>query len=137
MDSSSARHVLNGEEPGISGQACTGFFLQHSYADGQIIDQVNVAYLKFKDQWYRLYFEAGTIFWRVSVAPAMAENSDLLSGLLLNDLSGMSTVVGQTLDSLSYLANDAGDVGACLEFRNGKVLRFSYLVELDATRLAA
>ena len=55
---------LNGDKPNIAGWQCTGFVLQHLYEGQQIADQVNVAYLRFDEQWYRLYFECGTIVVR-------------------------------------------------------------------------
>src|SRR5687767_9700820 len=98
--STADRYYLNGEEPPLVGQRCTGFVLQHIYEGRQITDQVNVAYFHFSGQWYRLYFECSTIFWRTSEAPEAAENSNLTSGLLLNDLSGMESVVGQTVQAV-------------------------------------
>ncbi|KGF72300.1 hypothetical protein DO97_10865 [Neosynechococcus sphagnicola sy1] len=102
----------------------------------QITDQVNVAYLRFAEQWYRLYFECETIFWRMSEPPEAAENSDLSYGLLLNDLSGMESVVGQTVQSVAYTAFESGDVRATIMFTNGKSLEFEHSCEADSTRLA-
>jgi hypothetical protein len=131
-----ARYYLNGEEPHLVGQRCTGFALQHFYEGQQITDQVNVAYLRFAEQWYRLYFECATIFWRVSEAPEAAENSGLAYGLLLNDLSGMESVVGQTVHAVAYAASESGDVRATITFANGKSLDFEHSCEADSTRLA-
>ena len=137
MNTPSLLYTVNGEEPRILGKLCTGFSLQHFYEKGQIADQVNVAYLKFQEQWYRLYFECATVFWRTSDAPVMAENSGLAFGLLLNDLSGMSAVVGQTLESLNYAATAAGDVEVFLMFSNGGCLHFAHSAEADSTRVTA
>ena len=131
-----ARYHLNGEEPHLVGQLCTGFVLQHFYEGQQITDQVNVAYLRFAEQWYRLYFECETIFWRMSEPPEAAENSDLAYGLLLNDLSGMESVVGQTVQAVAYSASESGDVRATITFANGKSLEFEHSCEADSTRLA-
>lgn len=130
------RYYLNGEEPQLVGQRCTGFVLQHFYEGQQITDQVNVAYLRFAGQWYRLYFECATIFWRVSEPPEKTENSGLAYGLLLNDLSGMESVVGQTVQAVAYSASQSGDVRATIAFANGKSLKFEHSCEADSTRLA-
>ncbi|WP_299428080.1 hypothetical protein [uncultured Meiothermus sp.] len=124
-----------GEEPLLVGQRCTGFVLQHFYQGQQITDQVNVAYLRFGEQWYRLYFECATIFWRASEPPEVAENADLTHGLLLNDLSGMESVVGQTVQAVAYEGSESGDVRATLTFANGKRLEFEHSCEADSTRL--
>jgi hypothetical protein len=131
-------YTLNGEEPRIVGQTCTGFVLLH-FCDGiAISNQVNVAHLKFDEQWYRLYFECGIVFWRKSQEPpGMPINSTLEYGLVLNDLSELSSVVGQVLESINYSANEAGDVEVRLGFVAGTVMNFHYSAASDSTRVAA
>jgi len=134
----SAHYTINGEEPRIVGQKCTGFVLQHFYDGLQISDQVNVAHLKFEKQWYRLYFEFGTVFWRVSQEQLEAPvNSTLEYGLILNDLSEMSSVAGQIIRSINYEANEVGDVAVRLSFASGGAVKFSYSAASDSTRVAA
>jgi hypothetical protein len=133
----SAKHTLNGEEPLILGKCCTGLFLEHFYEHGKITNQVNVAHLKFEAQWYRLYFECATVFWRTSEAPEVPVNSDLSYGLLLNNLSEMSTVVGQVAESLHYSSSESGDVVVSLVFSNEKRLNFAYSAATDSTRIVA
>ena len=135
MKTPTAPYTVLGEEPNVLGQILTSLLLQHSYQNGQITDHVNAAYLKFQDQWFQLCFEPAMIFWRPSEAPALPENSDLSSGLLLNDLSAMSAVVGQTLESLEYEASMAGDVQAGLRFANGKHLQFLYTARSEERRV--
>ncbi len=128
-------YYLNGEEPQIVGKRCTSLVLQHCFENGKITDPANVAYLRFEEQWYRLYFECATVFWRPSQEPVAPENSELAYGLLLNNLSGMSTVVGQVLESIAYSASELGDVDVVLSFANGKQVLFSYSCKSDSTRL--
>lgn len=117
------------------GQRCTAFLVEHFYEDLQITNEVNVAHLCFAGQWYRLYFECATVFWRKSERPVPAENSGRSYGLLLNDLSGMESVVGQTVQQVAYSGTKAGDVRVTIVFTNGKSLQFSYGCEADSTRL--
>lgn len=133
----SVHHTLNGEEPRVIGQICTGLVLLYFYDGAVISNQVNVAHLKFDEQWYRLYFECGTVFWRESQErPGMPVNSTLEYGLVLNDLSELSSVVGQVLESISYASNDVGDVDVCLGFFTGTVLKFNYSAAADAARVS-
>jgi len=129
-------YYINGEEPQIVGQRCTGLYLQCFYENGQITDPVNVAYLRFEEQWYSLSFECATVFWRESGEPAVPQNSGLGSGALLNNLSDMETVIGQAVESVSYAAYESGDVQARLRFANGKALQFMYDCKSDSTQLA-
>ena len=135
MNSTAPPYNINGEEPLLAGQRCTGLVVQQLYEGRQITDQVNVAYLRFSEQWYWLYFECATIFWRKSEAPTAPENSGLAHGLLLNDLSGMETVVGQSVEAVTYRASISGDVWASIRFTNGKSLEFAHSCEGDSTQL--
>ena len=135
MSSTAPSFCINGEEPRLAGQCCTGFVLQHFYEGRQITDEVNVAYLRFAEQWYRLYFECGTVFWRKSEEPEAPENSGMEYGLLLNNLSEMKSIVGQTVEVVAYAASESGDVRAIITFTNGKSLEFIHSSETDSTSL--
>jgi hypothetical protein len=128
---------LNGGEPDVVGLRCTGFALVHFHEGQRITDLVNVAYLRFDEQWYRLYFEASTVFWRKTEAPEAAQNSGLAHGLLLNDLSGMDSVVGQTVQTVTYAGSRSGGVRTSISFLNGNCLEFAHDSEVGATRLVA
>ena len=128
---------INGDEPQLVGARCTRLVLQHFYEGRQIIDEVNVAHLRLDEQWYRLYFECGTIFWCSSDNPEIPENSSLLSGLLLNDLSGLDGVVGHTIRDVTYEASQSGDVLVTLRFSSGNQLTFKYSCEADATQFVS
>lgn len=136
MNPSEPHYYINGEEPALAGQRLTAFFLEHFYEGQQITNQVNVAHLCFGGQWYRLYFECATVFWRESEKPTPAENSGLEYGLLLNDLSGMESVVGQTVERVAYSATESGDVRVNIAFANGQRLQFTYDCAIDSTQLA-
>ncbi len=135
MNTAEPRYCLNGEEPKLAGKRCTALLLEHFYEDLKITDQVNVAHLCFGEHWYRLYFECATVFWRRSERPLPAENSSPSYGRLLNDLSGMESVVGQTVERVAYSGTDPGDVHVTIAFANGKSLEFAYCSETDSTRL--
>jgi hypothetical protein len=131
-------YTINGEEPRLEGETRTGFVLMHFCEGVEISNQVNVAYLKFGAQWHRLYFECGTVFWRASrEAPGAPVNSTLEYGLVMNDLSEMSSVVGQVVESVSYSANEAGDVDVRLRFASGTAITFNYSAASDSARVAA
>lgn len=131
----SMRYTVNGEEPRVVGRICTGLVLLHFYDRMKISNQVNVAHLKFDEQWYRLYFECGTVFWRKSQdRPEVPVNSTLEYGLVLNDLSEMSSVVGQVVESISYAATEAGDVELRVDFAAGTAVNFVYSAVSDSTR---
>ena len=128
-------YSINGEEPSLVGKRCTGFILLHFHEGLQITNQVNVAHLSFDDQWYRLYFECGTVFWRESERPEAGQNTDLTYGLLLNDLSGVDGIVGETVEQVAYEGTSAGDVQVKISLGSGKALTFAYGCESDSAQL--
>ncbi|WP_252275593.1 hypothetical protein [Pseudomonas subflava] len=123
-----------GEQPAIVGQACSGLVLQHFYDGKSLIDHANVTYLQFSGTWHRIYFEPGTVFWRSGEAPDTPINSTLEHGLLLNNLSELSSISGSTLRQIDYLGNEAGDVDVLFKFDGGS-LHLKYSSAMDSTQV--
>jgi hypothetical protein len=134
MIAPSRLNLLNGVEP-APGQLCSSFQLLHFYENGQVTDAANVTYFKFGSAWYRIYFEASTIFWRCDGPPGIPENDGVASGLILNDLSGVRSVVGHQLEQLSYDAND-NELIATLSFSGGGSVELRYLTKFDRTEVS-
>jgi len=105
MESVSRTPEVNGKAPPL-GLACSGFKLVHYYENAQIADVANVTYLCLGGTWFRVYFEPETVFWRSDGAPPTSVNSDLTSGLLVNDLSEDRRVVGRELQRIEYEADN-------------------------------
>ena len=137
MATTIANLEFNGSEPQIVGQRCTGLKVQHFYEGESLRDPANVAYLRFLDVWHRVYFEIGTVFWRSGDQPEQPVNSTLAHGLLLNDLSELSGVIGKELVAVDYSATVRGDVTVIFQFAGGTKLSLRYDAQLDATRIDA
>ena len=125
-------YFLNGEQPPILGEICEGFYLQQYQEHQQVVDPANVAYLKFKGSWIRLYFDGDTIFWRESGPPTEPVNSGVDSGLVLVNLCEMSGVVGARLDAISCSGSEHF-IEAALSFSSGRTLTFQHFGERDVT----
>ena len=135
---SSVEHLeFSGHPPEIAGKVCTGFVVQHFYADGVLADPANVVFFRFDDTWHRLCFETGTVFWRSESAPEAPVNSTLAHGLLLNDLADMPGIVGERLEQIAYAGTDRGDVSVRLSFRGGATISLNYDTGADSTRIDA
>ena len=128
---------FNGPPPALEGLVCTGLVVQQFYESLSLVDPANVVFLRFGDEWHRIYFEPGTVFWRSGQAPAAPVNSTLAHGLLLNDLSELAGVVGHCLESVAYLGTSRGDVSARLVFAGGTTLSLRYDTGADSTRIDA
>jgi hypothetical protein len=126
-------HGINGDEPRLAGERCTGLVLEHFFDGRQI--EVNVVHLGIGDQWHRLYFEGSTVFWRVSARPGSAQNTEPARGLLLNDLSAVEGFVGHTVQGVEYHASEFGDVEVCIGFSSGRRLKLAYAAETDSAQV--
>ncbi len=60
---------VNGISPNISGSFCQAVWRQEYWYKGKLEESPYVTYLKFGNVWHRLYFDWGTIFWRVDITP--------------------------------------------------------------------
>lgn len=127
---------INGEIPEVVGHPCTGLVLLQVWEGRTLTDQVNVAYLRFGELWFRLYFEPGTIFWRQTEAPEQPENSALSQGLVLNNLSGLEAMTGQTVVGIDHFGTGAQDVHVEIRLDNRKKLMFVYAAETDCATLS-
>jgi hypothetical protein len=58
---------MSSTPPALAGRTCQAFICQQFFADGRLVDEANVTFLKFDAEWFRLYFEPGLIFWRPEV----------------------------------------------------------------------
>lgn len=125
-------YFLNGEQPPILDELCEGFYLQQYQEQQQVVDPANVAYLKFRGSWVRLYFDGNTIFWRASDPPTEPLNSGVDSGLVLVNLGDIFGVAGARLDAILYRGNEKL-VEAVLSFSSGRTLKFQHLGGQDIT----
>lgn len=131
-----AAHVeLNGGEPDIVGHACQEMVaIEYSHA-GKVVEPANVVFVRFADQWHRLYFDYATVFWR--------EDSDGPQGFLAEeidasfrpvDLGAVFSVQGVVLKDISYIPLPTG-AAVHLHFNNGTLVRFE--CKDDVTRYSA
>ncbi|MEW7973265.1 MAG: hypothetical protein AB2810_03525 [Candidatus Thiodiazotropha endolucinida] len=118
-------YQVNGNEPAIVGKICEGLYLVQHQENGSITDPSNVALFRFDDNWVKLYFDGGTIFWRESEAPSEPVNGNLLTCLSLLNLCELEGVVGHKLNSIEY-NGDNKHVWATLQFTSGKTLLFKH-----------
>ena len=55
---------VNGNWPEIERQSLQEMIVQEFWYDGVVEEPANVVYLKINNDWYRLYFDCGIVFWR-------------------------------------------------------------------------
>lgn len=129
------QYTINGDEPNILGRKCEGFVLSQIQESLRITDPANVVYLKFTGDWFRLYFDGDTIFWRkdeeISLDPVNSNIDCCTTILNLNEMDG---VVGFTLESIDYNSSEVG-VSVKLIFLQGKILEFAHDGNQDVTQL--
>lgn len=55
----------DGVPPKLAGQECEEIICQQCWLHDQILQEVDVLFIKVNGKWNQLYFENGTIFWRL------------------------------------------------------------------------
>ena len=108
------------------GKNCEALFCQEYWFEDVIIDTANVIFLKFGEEWKKLYFDCGIVFWRNETkipesyhaeelhSQHLVSNIGLKYGLLSKRLSAIELrpVIGGSEVILSF------ECGALIVFRN-------------------
>lgn len=130
-----AQVEMNGREPEIVGQACERMVaIEYSHA-GELVDPANVVFLRFSGQWYRLYIDFATVFWREdSDGPQGFTAEELDASYRAVDLGPVFGVQDVVLGEVVYVPLRDG-AAVHLRFNNGKLVRFE--CENDVTRYSA
>lgn len=124
---------INGDVPQV-GKVCEQFYLEQIQCSQTIHDQANVAYFRFDSQWFQLYFDGITIFWRACNKPTEPINSDFSSYSSLVNFSEIKGICRHALTCIEqFFDNDI--VILSLTFDSGMVLKFQYFSLGDYTKV--
>ena len=124
---------INGDVPQV-GKVCEQFFLEQIQCSQTIHDQANVAYFRFDSQWFQLYFDGITIFWRVCSEPTEPINSDFSSYSSLVNFSEIKGICSHALTRIEQFL-DSDIIILSLTFDSGVVLKFEYFSLGDYTKV--
>jgi hypothetical protein len=115
---------VNGDEPPIVGLTCQRIVaIEYMYA-GDLVEPANVVFLQFSDQWYRLYFDYATIFWRASGSgPEGFAATEIDASFRPVEIGRTFGVEQHRLLAIAYEAIPQGSE-VCLRFEAGLVLTF-------------
>ncbi|HFQ4961214.1 TPA: hypothetical protein ACGUMU_004320 [Vibrio vulnificus] len=124
---------INGDVPQV-GKVCEQFYLEQIQSSQIIHDQANVAYFCFDSQWFQLYFDGVTIFWRVCSEPKEPINSDFSSYSSLVNFSEIRGICRHVLTRIEQFL-DSDIIILSLTFDSGVVLKFEYFSLGDYTKV--
>ncbi|HHG3344884.1 TPA: hypothetical protein ACPVYT_004695 [Vibrio parahaemolyticus] len=124
---------INGDVPQV-GKVCELFFLEQIQCSQTIHDQANVAYFRFDSQWFQLYFDGITIFWRVCSEPKEPINSDFSYYSSLVNFSEIKGICRHALTRIEPFL-DSDIIILSLTFDSGVVLKFEYFSLGDYTKV--
>jgi hypothetical protein len=123
---------LNGDEPALLGLVCQDLLAVEYVSAGAVVEDAHSVYLRFAGRWHRLYFDFGTVFWRVSdKAPVSFVAEDLGAEYRVVDLAGARGLRGLRLCAIRYTPIEDGSEVA-LEFESGRVLAFSCVADITS-----
>lgn len=99
---------VNGDAPSLDGLVCQGFLCAAYVFEGVLQETAYTTYLKFDEQWYRLYFDFDIIFWRVyDETPKAWEVESIV--FPVKDVGRELGVVGQKLLSYKMKQDESGN----------------------------
>ncbi|HGS5633758.1 TPA: hypothetical protein ACMDXI_004489 [Vibrio parahaemolyticus] len=124
---------INGDVPQV-GKVCEQFYLEQIQSSQTIHDQANVVYFCFDSQWFQLYFDGVTIFWRVCSEPTEPINSDFSSYSSLVNFSEIKGICRHALTCIEQFL-DSDIIILSLTFDSGVVLKFEYFSLGDYTKV--
>lgn len=130
------REQLNGDPPNFAGRVCEAFLCESFVYDGKLEASANVTHLRFAGAWYRLYFEPGLVFWRVSSSDPMAwavpEEGWSYPHTNVAELAGL---IGEVLEAYEMEAGDS-NARVTFRFRNGRQVVIEYEDDRGNFRIA-
>ena len=108
--------------PEVEGCRCEEVLCQEYWIHGELVEPANLIFIKFDDQWYRIYFDHGFIFWKTHEEKPFEWNAEELSAeYRLNNISEKLNIRGKTLVFIEINSIEEGNV-INLSFQNGVTL---------------
>jgi histidine triad (HIT) family protein len=117
---------INGSQPAIEGEICQAIVVSEYWHAGKLVSPSMIAFLRFADRWYRLYFDCDAIvYWRQDPEePPAPYRMEELNGEVKNvDVGRAFGLVGQKLRRIAH--EDLGfGLAVRLEFERDRALTF-------------
>lgn len=66
---------IDGIPPKLSNQVCEALICQQYWYQGKLEQEVDALFIKVKEHWHCLYFDAGIVFWRIQEEPPVSVES--------------------------------------------------------------
>jgi hypothetical protein len=119
-------YEINGSPPAIEGEICQAIVVSEYWHAGKLVSPSMIAFLRFADRWYRLYFDFDAIvYWRPDPQePPAAYRMEELDAEVKNvDVGRAFGLVGQKLRRIAQ--EDLGfGLAVRLEFESDRALTF-------------
>lgn len=125
MDTSNIE--VNGDWPDIENKVLDELICIEMLYEGKVIERANVNYLKLDEQWYRLYFDCGIIFWRKDDdGPVGFDAPELACSFRAVPVGVQLELNGQKVQSVSAQSFDSGSEVNFVFGNNQQVIFYDY-----------
>ena len=118
---------INGKPPLLNGRRLWALQVQSFWYGGKIEEEANVIFLNVENEWWRLYFDCGIIFWRpVEEGPkefSFTNDDGIESSYPVIDLGADKKLNRKIIKSCTMAAIHSGSKVE-FEFENGNLLSF-------------
>jgi hypothetical protein len=120
---------IDGKQPNLDGLRCAEFLCQEFWCHGELCDRANVVYLKFGENWHRLYFDCGIVFWRPNDGRPEEWSADEIGGRYpLVDIASRFSLNEEVLDRVETESIEGGS-RVSFVFQNGSRLIFENVAD--------
>lgn len=125
---------VNGDPPDLTGRCCDQLLVEGGWYGSVEESPAHIVHLRFGEDWHRLYFDMGMVFWRVEAAkPETAGLDDEGFGFRLTDLGAQLGVSGDPVAGHETLISKT-ETMVRLSFRSGLAVDFINDHASDRTR---
>jgi hypothetical protein len=128
---------IDGVEPAIVGDTLQALLVLSYTYKGELVEPANAVFLRFSNQWHRLYFDDGIICWRRDAqGPRRFEAPEINAVYDVVDIAGQYHLKGHPLAQLSYQVRPNGDSAIHMRFAHGPALTFESISDVASYRCA-
>ena len=114
------------------GKNCEALLCQEYWFEDVIIDTANVIFLKFGEEWKRLYFDCGIVFWRnENNTPESFHAEELHSQHLVSNIGLKYKLLGKCLSAIE-MRSQAGGAEVTLSFECGTLIVFRNIYDVTS-----
>ncbi len=117
---------IDGIPPRLTEQLCEELICQQYWHQGKLIQEVDILFLKVNGRWHQLYFDAGTVFWRLQQeAPVEQQAGEIFAYPLINIGEKFAIQKGIITDCITETLGEGARVTLVFEDKGSLLITYN------------